>query len=147
MAAELAYVEGKGIVLAQVIIHAVSRGIVHIDACLDMLLRDDVDDACHRIAAVQGTLRTLDYLDALDVVRVNQSEVVLASHVAVQTFTVHQDEDVGVAQTAQLHLAAHIALVEGKRCRQRTKYLLDALAAKAVQHFAIDDLGLHGHIL
>ena len=112
-----------------------------------MLLRDDVDDASHRIAAVQGTLRPFDNLDALDVVRVNQSEVVLTTHVTMQTFTVHQDKYVGVAQTAKLHLTAHITLVEGKRCRQRTQYLLDALAAKAVQHLAIDDLGLHGHIL
>ena len=79
--------------------------------------------------------------------RVNQSEVVLTSHITMQTFTVHQDKYVGVAQTAKLHLTAHIALVEGKRCRQRTKYLFDALAAKAVQHLAVDYLGLYGHIL
>ena len=64
-----------------------------------------------------------------------------------QAFAVHQDQYVGVAEASQLHLASHVAFVEGKGCGQGAKYLFDALASEAVQHLATYHFRLHGHIL
>ena len=147
LAAELADVEGKRVVLAKVVVHAVSCAVVCIDTGFRMLLRDDIDDSRHCIAAIQGTLRTFHYLDALDVLGVYQSEVVLASHIAMYALAVYEYQDIAVAKAAQLHLAAHVTLVEGKGGRQRTEDFLYALTTKAVQHLAADDLRLHWHVL
>ena len=108
------------------------------------LLCDDVHHACHGVAAVERRLRALHDFDALDVLRVNQPEVVLAAHVAVDALAVDEDEDIAVAQSAQLHLAAHVALAEGKRGRQPREDFLDGAPAVAVEHLARDDFGLHG---
>ena len=147
LAAELADVQGYRVVLPQVVVHSVARAVVGIYARFHVFLCDDIDDACHSIAAIQGTLRTFHYLDALYVLRVYQPQVVLASHVAMNALAVYEYQDIAVAQSVQLHLAAHVSLVEGKGGRQRTENLLDALAAETVQHLAVDDLCLYGHIL
>ncbi len=60
---------------------------------------------------------------------------------------VHQYQDIAVAQSVQLHLTAHVALVEGKRRRQACEDLLQTLAAILAQHLLCDDLRLHGRIL
>ena len=147
MTAELANLEGDRIVLTKVVVHAVSSGIVHIDTCFGVFLCNDVDDTRHRIAAIQGTLCAFHYLDALYVMRVNQSEIVLAANVAMNALAVNENQNIVIAQPVQLHLASHIAFVEGKGCRQRPQYLFYALAAKTVQHLAVNDFCLHRHIL
>ena len=63
-----------------------------------------------------------------------------------QPLAIHQYQNVGIAQTAKLHLATHVALVESKGCRQRAQYLLNALTAKAVQHLPAYHLCLYRHI-
>ena len=75
--------------LAQVVMRSIARAVVHIDSCLSMFLGDDVDDAGHRVATVQRTLGTLHNLYLLDVVRVNETKVVLAAHIAMNALAVH----------------------------------------------------------
>ena len=112
-----------------------------------MLLGNDVDDAGHRVATVERTLRPLHNLNLLNVLRVNQAEVVLAAHVAMNALAVDEYQYVVVAQAVELHLTAHVALAEGERCRQSCQDFLQTLAAIAVEHPAGDDLRLYGRIL
>ena len=147
LAVEFAQGECHRVMLAQVVMCAVARAVVHIETSLVVLLRNDVDDAGHRVATVQRTLRTLHNLYLLDVLRVNQPQVVLTAHIAVDALAVHQYQDIAVAQSVQLHLTAHVALVEGKRRRQACEDFLQTLAAILTQHLLCDDLRLHGRIL
>ena len=147
LAVEFAQGECHRVMLAQVVMRAVARAVVHIEPRLGMLLRDDVDDTGHCVTTVQRTLRTLHNLNLLDVLRVDESKVVLTAHVAVDALAVHQYQDIAVAQSVQLHLTAHVALVEGKRRRQACEDLLQTLAAILTQHLLCDDLRLHGRIL
>ena len=110
--------------LAQVVMCHVARAVVGINACLGVLLGDDVDDAGHRIAAVERTLGTLHNLYLLDVLRVNKAKVVLAAHVAMDALAVYEYQDVAVAQSVELHLRTHVTLVEGKGRRQTCENVL-----------------------
>ena len=108
--------------------------------------RDDVHHSGHCIAAIESRLRTLHHLNALYLLRVYERKVVLSAHVSVYALAVYEYQHVGVAQSAQLHLAAHVALAEGKRSRQAAQYLLEAATSVGLQHAARDDLGLHRRI-
>ena len=155
---EVAKPQRHAVMLAQVIVRAVSRDIVGIYAHYSPLprwrgvggeffLRDDIDDAGHRITSVQRTLRALHDLNLLDVVRVNQPQVVLTTHITVDALAVDEYQNIRVAQTVQLHLTAHIAFVEGKTRRQSGKDVLQTFAAILLQHLLCDNLRLHRGIL
>ena len=62
-----------------------------------MLAGDDVDDARNGIGTVECTRRSFYNFYLLDVLRVDETQVVLAAVVAVQTTTVDEDEHVAVA--------------------------------------------------
>ncbi len=47
--------------------------------------------------------------------RVDETQVVLAAHIAVNAFPIHEYQYIAVAQSVHLHTAAHVALVEGER--------------------------------
>ena len=143
----LADTEGQRVVLSQAVVGAIAGDVVCIEPLLGMLLGDDVDDAGHRIAAVEGTLGALHDLYLCDVVGVDEREVVLAAHIAVNALAIDKYQDIVVAQTVQLHLGTHIALVEGKRGGQSGEDILQALAAILAQHLARDDLRLNRRIL
>ena len=81
---------------------------------LSVLTGNDVDDACYGIAAVEGTGGSFHDFNALNVVRVNQCEVVLATVVTMQAPPVYQYQDVGVAQAVHLQVRPHVVLAEGK---------------------------------
>ena len=100
----LADTEGQRIVLAQVVVGAIAGDIVGIESLVKTLLGDDVDDAGHRIAAVEGALGTLHDFYLLDVVGVDEREVILAAHIAMNALAVDEHQDITVAQTVQLHL-------------------------------------------
>ena len=83
-----------------------------------MTFGDDVDDTSDGIGTIERRGSSLHNFNLLDVVRVNESEVVLASVVSVNAFAIDEDEDVVVAKSVHLHLTAHVPFVEGKRSRQ-----------------------------
>ena len=116
--------EGQRVVLPQVVVGAIAGDVVCIETFLGMLLGDDVDDASHRIAAVEGTLGALHDFDLLDVVGVDEREVVLAPYITMNALAVDKHQDIVVAQTVQLHLGSHVALVEGERGGQPGKDIL-----------------------
>ena len=68
---------------------AILRAVVHIDALLSVLLGNNVDNTSHRVRAVQRTLRTLHDFYLFDVLRINESQVVLTSHIAVNALAVY----------------------------------------------------------
>lgn len=80
-----------------------------------MLLRDDVDHSSYGVASVERRGGSLHNLDALDVGRIQQVEVVLPTHVAVHALAVNQDKDVVVVQPVELDVAAHTPVVERER--------------------------------
>ncbi len=93
-----------------------------------MFLGDDVDDSGYRIRAIEGARRTLHDFYLVDVVRIDERQVVLAAHVAMDALAVNQDQDIAVAQATQLHLRAHVVFAKGKRSREATQDVLNALA-------------------
>ena len=126
-----------GIVLPHVVIATVSGHILGRHSALGkecMPAGDDVDHSCHGVTAIECRLRPTDNLDVVYVMRIYQAQVVLAPHVAVNTLAVDKDEDIRIAQSAHLHLAAHVAFVEGKRGSQAAQNLLERLRPIAVQH-------------
>ena len=144
--AETAVFQAGGVVLAQVHIGAEARSVFQQQAFVAVLARDDVDDARDGVAAIQGGGCALDDLYLLDVLRVDQREVVLAAHVAVDALAVDQDEDVAVAQAAELHVRSHVVFIEGERGGQAGKNVLQGAAGIVLQHSAGDDFGLYGHV-
>ena len=64
-----------------------------------------------------------------------------------QPLAVDEYQDIGVAQTVHLHLTAHVALAESKRCGESAQNVLERAAAIVAQHLPGDDLGLHGRVL
>ena len=144
---ELTDRETHRVVLAQVVVRTIASAVISIDPFLGMFLGNDVDDACHCVRTIKCTLRTLHDFYLLDVVRVYQAQVVLTTYVTVDALAVNQYQDVAVAKTVQLHLTAHVALVERKRRRQACKDILQTLSAILAQHLLCDNLSLHRGIL
>ena len=120
VAAQFAEVQRDAVVLTQFAIAATSCGVLQKDSLRAVLLGDDVDHTGNGITSIECRRGSLHNLNPLDVVRVDESEVILATIVTMNALAVDEDEDVVVAQTVHLHLTAHIALVEGKRsCQSR----------------------------
>ena len=147
LAVHLANREGEGVVLTQVVVCSVACDVICINSLVGVFLGDDVDDTCHRITSIQRTLCSLDNLNALDVVWVDESEVILSTHVAMYALAINEDENVRITQTSQLHLTAHIALAESKGSCESAQYIFDAFATIAIEGASRDDLCLYGHIL
>ena len=103
--------------LSYVAIAADARRVLHEQSAV-ALLGDDVDDTRDGIASIERRRGPFDNLYLLDVVRVDESEIVLTAHVAVDALAVDKDKDIGVAQSVHLHLRPHVALVEGEGGRQ-----------------------------
>ena len=144
---QFAEAQGDAVVLAEVAITAHACGVFQQDALLLVFPGDDVDDAGDGVAAVEGARRSFHNLYLLDVVRVDERQVVLPAYVAMYALAVDEDENVGVAKAVDLHLRPHVVLVEGKRRRQPSKYVLDASPCIVAKHFRGDDLGLDRGVL
>ena len=69
--------------LTDVAIRPHTRGILKHHALFAMLTGDDVDNAGYRITTIEGTRGTLHDFYLLDVVRVDKTQVVLASIISV----------------------------------------------------------------
>ena len=78
--------------------------------------------------------------------RVDKTQVVLATIITMQAPTVYQYQHIRVAQTIHLQSATHIVLAEIERCRQSRQDILDTLAGILLQLPATDHFGLHGRI-
>ena len=139
-------VESEAVVLTNVTMTAHAGRVFEQQAFLAVLLGDDVDDTGNGIAAVERTRGALHYLDALDVVRVDQPKVVLSAHIAMQTFAVNHDQDITISKTIHLHLGAHVVRIKCKRAAQHAQNVFDALTRKVTKHASADDLGLHRSI-
>ena len=129
--------------LAKIIVRSVASAVVSINSFLSMFLSNNIDDTRHRIAAIERTLCSLYYFYLLNVVRINQSKVVLATHITMNAFAVDKYQDITIAKTIKLHLRTHIALSKSKRCRQACEDVLQTLAAVVAQHLLRDHLRLH----
>ena len=112
--------------LANVAIRAYAAGVLDHQSLLGVLAGDDVDDAGYGIRAVERRRGPLHYLDALDVVRVDEREVVLAAVVAMQAPAVNEYEHVGVAQSVHLQVRPHVVLAEVEAGRQSREDVLYA---------------------
>ena len=112
-----------------------------------MLLGDDIDDTSHRITTIKGALRSLNDFYLLDIMGIDETQIVFSTHIAMNTFAVNEYQDIAVAQAVQLHLTAHITLVECKRCCQSAQNFFKAFAAIAVKHTTRDDLRLYRGVL
>ena len=145
VALHLANRQAKTIVLAHIAIAAHTRGVLHHQSAV-ALLRDDVDDSGYGIRAIERRRGPFHNLNLLDVVRVDESQVVLSAHVAMNALAIDEDEDVGVAQSVHLHLRPHVALVEGKRRRQTREDILQGTASIVLEHLSGDHFRLHGRI-
>ncbi len=133
--------------LTHIAIAAHTGGVLNEHSLVTMLLGDDVYHTGDGIRAIERTRRTLHDFDFLDVLRVDERQLVLAAHITVDALAVNKDEDVGVSQTVELHLRAHIVLIESKRRSEATKDVLDALARIVAKHLACNHLGLNRGVL
>ena len=133
--------------LTHVAIATHACGVFNQQTFFAVFLGDDVYYTCNGIRAIERTRRTLHDFDFLDILRVNQRQVILPAHVAMDALAVNQNQDVAVAQAVQLHLGAHVILIKGKRRSETTQDVLDALACIVAQHLAGNHLGLYGRIL
>ncbi len=124
-----------------------AAGVFRHQALFAVLAGDDVDDARYGIAAVKGAGGSLYDFYAVNVVRVDEAQVVLATVVAVQSPTVNEYEHIGIAQAVHLQMRTHVVLVEVERGRQSSEDVLDALAGILLQLAVADNLGLYGGIL
>ena len=145
--AETAVFQADGVVLAQVFVRPAARAVLQQQTFVPLLARNDVDDARDGVAAVQGGGSALDDFDFFDVLRVDQRKVVFAAHVTLYALAVDQDQDIAVAQAAELHVRTHVILVEGKGCRQSSQDFFQRTTGIVLQHAAGDNLGLHGYVL
>ena len=109
--------DAQAVVLTKVAI-AATTGTVLNEQALVVLLGDDVHHAGNGIRAVEGRCRSLHDFNLLDVVRIDERQVVLTAHVAVNALAVNQNKDIGIVQSVELHLRAHVVLAECKRCCQ-----------------------------
>ena len=80
-----------------------------------MLLGDDIDDTSDGIASVERTRGSLHDFYLLDVMRIDKSQIVLASIIAIESMTINQNEHIRIAQTIHLQMGAHIVLAEIER--------------------------------
>ena len=112
-----------------------------------MLLRNDIDHTRDGIRAIEGTRSTLHDLNLLDVLGINQRQIVLSAHIAMDALTIDQYQYIVISQTVELHLRTHIVLAEGERCRQACKDILQTAPSIILQHAMGDDLCLHRGIL
>ena len=103
--------------LAQVTITATS-GAVFNEQTLVVLLHDDVHHTRNGIGAIESRGGTFHNLYLLDIVWIDERELVLSTHIAMNALAVDQHEDIAIAKTIQLHLRTHIVFIEGKRCRE-----------------------------
>ena len=69
-----------------------------------MLLSDDIDNTGYGIRAIESRLCAFHYLDSLNIVRVDKTEVVLATHITVNALAVNKNEYVVVTQSVELCL-------------------------------------------
>ena len=90
--------------LAKIIVRPVASAVVGIDSFLSMFLGNNIYNTSHRIAAIECTLCSLYYFYFLNVVRINQSKVVLATHITMNAFAVDKYQNIAVTQTVELHL-------------------------------------------
>ena len=118
VAAQLAEIQSDAVVLAQFAIGTASCGVLEQETFRVVLLRDDVHHTCDGITSVECRGSSFHNLNLLDVVRVDESEVILPAIVTMDAFAVDENEDVVVAQTVHLHLTAHVTFVEGEGSRQ-----------------------------
>ena len=112
-AAESADVEAHAGVLADISIRPEARSVFDEHPFI-VLLGDDVDHAGHCIAPVERGRGAADDLHPLDVVRIDERKLILPADIAVNTFSVDQDQDVVIAQAIHLDMAAHVILSEGE---------------------------------
>ena len=109
---ELTIVQGDAIVLTNVTVAPYPRGVLCHQTFLAMFLGDDIDNACDGITTIEGTRGSLHNLNLFDVMRINQSEVVLTTIVAIEPMTIDEDQHIGIAQAVHLQVRAHIVLAE-----------------------------------
>ena len=145
-AAETPGVEAYAAVLAEVAVGAYAGGILQ-EYALVVFLGDDVDHASDGVAPVERGGGAADNLHALDVVRIDQREVVLPAHIAVDALAIDEHEDVVVAEAIHLHMAAHVIVAKGKRGGEAGEDVFEVLPGKVTQHAPRDDLRLHRHTL
>ena len=69
-----------------------------------VFLSNDVHHSCNGIATIESRRCSLHDFDSLNVVRVDEPEVVLSSHIAMNALAVDEDENVVVAQTIHPNL-------------------------------------------
>ena len=112
-----------------------------------MLLGNHIDNASDGIRAIERTGGTLHNLDLLDVVRIDEIQVVLTTHVSMNALTVNKDQDIVVTKSVELHLRSHIVLVEGKRCRKTCEDILQTPTAIVAEHLGRNHLRLHRSVL
>ena len=112
-----------------------------------MLLRDDVDYSGYGVASVERRGGPFHNLDALDVGRIQQVEVVLPTHVAVHALAVNQDKDVVVVQPVELDVAAHTPVVERERRGEPCQQLFHTTGLELFQSPSCNDFGLYGSVL
>ena len=138
--------QSDGVVLAQVVIRTVSGGVFNQDALI-VLFGDDVHNSSHGVASVECRRGALHNLNPLNVLRVDERQVVFSSHVAVNPLSVNENEDVVVAQPVELHLRAHVALVEGERGGESAQDVFKGASSVSLEHFSADDFSLNRHVL
>ena len=143
---QLADGDAQTVMLAQIAVAATTGAVLN-EQPLVVLLGDDVHHASYGIRAVECRRGSLHYLNLLDVLWVYEAQVVLPAHVAVYAFAVNQHQDIGVAQSVQLHLRPHIVLAECERSRQPREDVLNRAARIVAEHFMRDNLRLYGRIL
>ena len=82
---------------------------------------DDVDDAGDGIRSVERRRSPFDDFDALDIGRVDRSQIVLTARIAVQTLAVDQNQNIAVSQPVHRQTGPHIALRNIERRAQRSE--------------------------
>ena len=104
IAAHLPHIESETIMLTHITITADTRGILQKQSLLIVFLGNDIHHTGNSIAAIKGRRSTFHNFYFLNIVRVNQTQVILSAHISMNTLSVDENQNIVVAQTIHLHL-------------------------------------------
>ena len=131
--------------LTHIVMCAIS-GFVLYHQSFVMLSRYDIYHSGNGVTAIESRRGSLYNLYSFDIVRVDKSEVVLSSHIAMYPFPVDENKDIRISQSVHLHLRTHVSLLEVKRRRQLRQDIFNRTSCEILQCLTADNLRLYGRI-
>ena len=112
-----------------------------------MFLGDNVHHAGYSVRTIERRGSPFHNFYFLYIERVDEREVILPSHITMNSFPVDQNQNIGVAKSVHLHLRAHVVFIETEGGSESGYNVFYAAAAILPQHARGDNLRLDRCIL